>query len=232
MAVFTCPQCGHSQAVDDKHVGKSGACPKCKSQGVIREAPAVTAATLESSTEMRTRRSAGGTVGVYHRAYGGEITEPFVRGPLNLEWLVIDDPRLPVMFTDVFGVRAVGEVAPDRFWYQTYFELKGTRETIAAIEVRFLTFNVWGDHVHTLSTSSIKAMSANEEAQKFVSSWYLGSKAEGEEHFGSIGYVARVRPMEGVVLHADSAFVLREAQRLSEKCTEEDLEPKALQKER
>jgi hypothetical protein len=36
MALFTCSQCGHTQAVEDKkYIGKTATCPKCKTQGMV-----------------------------------------------------------------------------------------------------------------------------------------------------------------------------------------------------
>jgi hypothetical protein len=42
MAVFNCSECGYSQAVDDKYLGKSGLCPKCKAQSIVESAPLIT----------------------------------------------------------------------------------------------------------------------------------------------------------------------------------------------
>jgi hypothetical protein len=35
MADFECSSCGHFQLVDDKHIGRKTACPKCKTQGLV-----------------------------------------------------------------------------------------------------------------------------------------------------------------------------------------------------
>jgi hypothetical protein len=35
MADFECSSCGHFQLVDDKHIGRKAACPKCKTKGLV-----------------------------------------------------------------------------------------------------------------------------------------------------------------------------------------------------
>ena len=35
MVLFLCDACAHSQAVDDKHIGKKATCPKCKRTGLV-----------------------------------------------------------------------------------------------------------------------------------------------------------------------------------------------------
>ena len=55
MAVFTCPQCGHSQAVDDKHVGKNATCPKCKTQAVVQQAALIAEVSPTADESHRSR---------------------------------------------------------------------------------------------------------------------------------------------------------------------------------
>jgi len=179
---------------------------------------------------MSIRKADGGQAGFYLTQYGGGIGPPVTKARLNLEWIVVDDPRLPVAFASVQGVRAVREPLEEKYWYYAKFDVQLTEDSITAWESRFLTFNVWGDHVRTLSYTKVHVVNHNEMALA-SGSWYLGSKAEGEEHLASIGYIARVRTNEGKVLHADTELLLREAKRFSEKFTEEDLEPKSPKKE-
>lgn len=231
MAAFTCPACGHSQVVDDKHVGRNATCPKCKAQGVVGQSLAAANVTPEPHTEIRVRKIVGGWCGIYHLLYGGGLNPPESGTPLNLEWIVVDDPRLSLSFMDVCGVRVVGEVAPERYEYSAEFHLRATESAVVAAEVRFLTFNVWGSHVRTLSVSRVQEVAPDKTLYALVT-WHLGSKAEGEEHLASIGYVARVRTTDGTVIHADQEFILREARRYSETVAPEDLEPQSPRKEK
>ncbi len=224
MAVFTCPTCDHSQSVDDKHVGRNATCPKCKTQGVVGQSLAATNVTPEPHQEIRVRKGMGGRCGLYHLLSGRGVNPPESGTPLNLEWTVVDDPRLSLSFKDVCGVRVVGEVEPERYEYSAEFHLRTTESAVVAAEVRFLTFNVWGSHVRTLSVPRVQEVAPHKTLYALVT-WHLGFKTEGEEHLASIGYVARVRTADGTVINADQEFVLREARRYSETVAPEDLEP-------
>ena len=230
MAVFTCPQCGHSQTVDDKHVGKNATCPKCKTQGVVERLNAepvvssVTAAPNEPTTRHAQKKKT-------NRPFASETSS------LQMEWIVVDDPRLPVRLSGECGVmpsidggRMLALGGGEYFHYTGTLVFEVTLCAVQAFEVRLMLFNVWGSHVVTLSASEVRDLQVG-SSHKDNYSWQLWSVNEGNEHHASIAYVARVRTAEGQVLNADTDFVLREAQRFSEKCTVEDLEPKPVKKE-
>jgi len=227
MAVFACPQCAHAQVVDDDHIGKNATCPKCKTEGPVNKTVADDSLIEQHCSEMSIRKADNVQVGVSQMLHGGGLGPPDATSLLWLEWIIVDDPRLPVAFVRVEGVRAIRDTVKDRYWYYANFDLRLTEDSVTAWESRFLTFNVWGDHVRTLSYTNV-----NRNKMALASgSWYLGSETEGNMHIASIGYIARVRTREGKVLHADTEFILREAKRFSEKFTEEDLEPKSPKKE-
>jgi hypothetical protein len=235
MAVFTCPQCGHSQAVDDKHVGKSATCPKCKAQGVVQrlDAGSVVPPAGDNSGEPTVRHCAGRHMGVYY----GDDPELFrnTGSTLSHEWIVLDDPRMTVHFSDVCGVTPTWDIDGSNKYSRAYlytasYKLAAGDLALTAIEVRFLTFDVWGSHVATLSAAEIKDIAPHSQHTK-ESTWKLYSESEAWHHFASIGYVARVRSKDGNVINADAEAVLREAQRFTEKFTEADLEPTVRKKD-
>jgi hypothetical protein len=228
MAVFNCPNCGHSQAVEDTHLGKKATCPRCKTQGVVTNLsvePRVPDA--EAVNEPGVRQKSGYALGFYWSELPPFFTNK--ESSLQQQWLIIDEPRMAVRFVDVCGVVPTW-IAERTYAYTVSHSWQAGAISIAAVEFRFLTFNVWGEHVRTLVSSCIKDIGPrgvlNDTAQ-----WSLFSEAEGMEHFASIGYVARVRTADGKVLNADTNFLLREAQRFTEKFSEEDLEPKTPKKE-
>jgi hypothetical protein len=228
VAVFNCPQCGHAQAVDDKHIGRTATCPKCKTQGVVQAITAETIIPPASEKEPTTRH-----------AQQKKTNRPFANenSALLMEWIVVDDPRLPVGFSEVCGVmpsidarRMLDMGGGEYLHYTGMLAFQVNLCAVQAFEVRLMLFNVWGSHVGTLSASEVRDLQVGSR-HKDDYSWQLWSYNEGNEHHASIAYVARVRTAEGRVLNADTDFVLREAQRFSEKCTVEDLEPKAPKKE-
>jgi hypothetical protein len=90
--------------------------------------------------------------------------------------------------------------------------------------VRFLTFDVWGEHVRTLSFEQVEDMPANTR-KEFTGEWSLYSENEVEKHYASIAYIARVRLAGGRVVEAPTQLVLDEARKFSQKFTAAQLEP-------
>jgi hypothetical protein len=239
MAVFTCPQCGHSQAVEDKHIGKNATCPKCKTQSAVKnearpdspledspvEDPPMEDPPVDMPTERRVRSRDGGLAGVFWGL--GPVHDYHPGSSITLEWIVADDPALKLYFPDVCGPKAVRKDRQTMFTAEVEVQCLDAR--LSAIDIHFLLFSVWGKHLTTLSGRKIRDFQPNERYKESMS-WYA-SDVHADEYLASIGYVARVRTSEGLVVQADQEFILREAQRFSEKFTEEDLEPKSPKKE-
>jgi len=229
MAVFDCADCGHSQIVDDKHIGKTATCPQCRARGTVAEAMESTVpSSAEFAAEPTVRKREGEPLGI-----GGLLQNK--ESSLTQEWVVIDEPRMTVRFLDVCGVTTKYDKARSSEYSQSYLYtvqhqwISGSTP-LSAIEFRFLTFNVWGSHVRTLCASNIKDYRTDTKYWE-DSQWRLFSDHEAWEHFASIGYVARVRTSQGKVIEADTDLILREAKRFTEKFTEANLEPKTPKKD-
>jgi hypothetical protein len=143
------------------------------------------------------------------------------------EWLALHDPAMPA---DLIGTPGVTTVfVPDRlrgeYQYQAKVPLQA-KKALAAVEVRFLVFDVWGQHVRTLLADEITDIPAG-STKELVPEWRLYSESECSKHYASIAYISRIRTADGIVLDADPAPVVREAQKFSKKFTAADLEPKA-----
>lgn len=230
MAVFTCPQCGHAQAVDDKHIGRSATCPKCKTQGSVEKliAEQVVTPNADAGEESRVRRGHGRRVGIDKLVDNDEST-------LRHEWIVIDDPRMTVRFEKICGITPTWDIKNSTeyhraYLYESQYSWLAGAVKLSAVEFRFLTFDVWGDHVRTLCASTIKDVAPQTQHNE-ANKWSLFSEVEAWDHCASIGYVSRVRTAEGKLITADNEMILREAQRFTEKFTEADLEPKAPKKD-
>ena len=229
MGVFNCPQCGHAQVVDDKHSGKSAACPKCKTQGFVEKEVSLASVAkdvpADMPTERRVRSLDGGPAGIL---WGLGPAHDYLPGSsITLEWIVADDPAVKLYFTEVCGPKAVHKDRQTTITAE--LEVRCLDAKLSAIDIHFLLFSVWGEHLTTLSGEKIRDFQPN-ELYKENMSWNI-SNVYADAYLGSIGYVARVRTSEGLVIQADQEFILREAKRFSEKFTEEDLEPKSPKKE-
>jgi len=152
------------------------------------------------------------------------------KSKLFREWIILDDPRLPLGF-DVAktqglntGKKYNGHSFDWLFKNRTYLVVRS--EAITAFEIRHLTFDVWGNHFRTLTGTEI-ADHAVASAIQLDHTWNLYSDSEAWDFYASITYVARVRTAAGKVIEAETDVVLREARRFSEKFTVEQLEPSA-----
>ena len=228
MAVFTCPQCGHSQAVDDKHVGKTATCPKCKTQAGVT--PPVDSTPDFTPVDEPLRRMTGGRagpLGIRCEGWLDHARHINKASHLGVDWWCVVDEAMPVRFAKPCGV-IVHNIAKDyplELVYRANPRVQCHDESITACEIRFMTFDVWGEHTCTLSGTVIADLKAGED-NSCTWQWNLFSQAEGEEYSASLGFVSRVRLASGAVRNADPHFILREAKRFSEKFTENDLEPR------
>lgn len=93
---------------------------------------------------------------------------------------------------------------------------------MTAIHVTFLLFDLWGEHLTSLGFTEILDLKAGQKAP-FSAQWNLHSEHDCSAYYASIAYVSRVRTADGRVLRADTAAVLKEARRFSEKFSEEKL---------
>ena len=150
---------------------------------------------------------------------------------LNREWIALHDSALPVDLEGTPGVRTVYKSKKYRgeYRYRADFTLL-TRAAVRAVQVRFLTFDVWGNHGQTLSFEEVIDIPAD-SSMEFSGEWSLYSEADVARHYASIAYVASVRLADGSVLFADTEPVLAEARKFFARFTAADLDPKEVRKD-
>lgn len=230
MALFTCPQCGHSQAVEDKHVGKSATCPKCKTQAPVKAGSFPVEVPAMASTDVKARNIVHTTLGhLGIRCDSWMDSERHINkaSSLRIEALTVIDESLPIRFAEPCGlvVHNTANDYPLNLIYQGAVILRCCDEPVTAFETRHMTFNVWGEHVSTLRSSEVRNLEPGKRI-RLEPAWYLYSESDANEFSMSLNFVSRVRLASGTLRVADTAFVLREAQRIAEKVTESDLEPR------
>ncbi len=169
--------------------------------------------------------SAGATV---TRADGGSITTNLGLGiavaknsSLRREWIAVHFRVIPV---DLEGTPGVTTLYANGYRYRSRFRVT-VKDSIRAVQVNFLTFDIWGNHVRTLSF--VEVGDASVGTRELIGEWNLYSENDVQAHYASIGYVARVRLADGRVMEAPTEPVLEEARKFSSKFTAADLEPKA-----
>ncbi len=226
MATFACLQCNHQQSVPDGYIGKRTKCPKCGESGTVKVGTELVTAEVVMPVSQE------GTVVL--RQPGGSIRTPLSRtiilnkeSSLEREFITVIDKSLPAGLTSCVGIITVYEPETDystgQYQYSASYAVKALAE-IRAFEVRFLIFNLWGKHVHTLTATEIADLSAGEMRQ-CDGKWDLFDENEACEHYASIAYLAKIRTASGQVLEADIEPIIAEAKHFSSKFTDADLEP-------
>lgn len=168
------------------------------------------------------------------KADGGSITTHLKYGlavakgsSLRREWIAINYADMPVTLQGTPGVTTVyvsREYSGD-FQYAAKLDIAAS-VNISAYEIRFLTFDVWGNHVRTLSMTGVEDIASGAK-KHLVGAWNVYSENEVEEHYASIAFVAKARLKDGRVVAAPIDVVVEEARKFSAKCAEKDVEPAA-----
>lgn len=168
------------------------------------------------------------------RGTGGSVTTNLGYGikvnpnsSLEREWITINDSLAPVALVGNVGVATVytAGVGYSNGGYNYRASVPVTvREDVAAIEVRFVVFNIWGEWVKTLTMTQVEDLAAG-TSKTFTPKWDLYSENEVEKHYASIGYVARVRTKTGRIFEANYLPVIEEARKLNSKFDPDWLDP-------
>jgi len=232
MAVFICSKCQHTQTVDDKYIGRPATCPKCKSHGVVEHGIPSASFQPPFDSGKSLVHANGGHLGIRCDSWMDSKRHINLDSSLRIDWWTVLDDTLPMRFSGPCGVRVNNhsDDYPLVLAYHATTRIVCHDVPVTSFEVRYMTFNVWGEHVRTLVACEIFDFDAGERGE-WQHKWGLFSENEADELCASLSFVSRVRLASGVVMNADLSFALREAQRISEKVTADDLEQKAPKKE-
>jgi hypothetical protein len=236
MAVFACQQCDHVQSVDNKHIGKTATCPKCKAQGMVdldsafKQAAPIFVPVEEKKPSVL--HVTAGPLGIRCDSWVDHERHINRASSLQVEWWTVVDENLPVRFDEATGLLIHNKARdyPLDLVYRADPVITCKEEPVVALEVKYMTFNVWGEHVSTLAAVRVRDMRP-EQGVEFDWSWHLFSETEAEEYCASLAFISRAKLATGGVAVANPDFVVREARRLCERVTEADLQPKPPQKD-
>ncbi|MCY3930488.1 MAG: hypothetical protein OXH70_02095 [Acidobacteria bacterium] len=151
---------------------------------------------------------------------------------LRRVWVTVHDPERMRVELDGdesgnTGVRTIYKPGDSRYargeyQYAVTASIRPVTEPISAVEVRYIVFDVWGNRIKTLSATEIVDLGPGGK-QIFEWNWRLFSENEASEYYASLGYVAQVRTASGVVLRANTDYILDRAREFSSEITETDL---------
>jgi hypothetical protein len=142
---------------------------------------------------------------------------------LQRRWFVINDPSCPVQLSGA-GISTVyqsSSIGGDYKYKATGSATAG--ETVTAFEVRYLLFDVWGEHTRTLSDTQVSDLGA-QIALKDTGSWAAWEN-DVSEVFTVVSFVARTRRPDGTVWQYDAASLLQQVEKIKVTLTEKELAP-------
>lgn len=163
-------------------------------------------------------RASGGSVGISRG-----LTTVSARSSLQLEWQMVTDSSLRIVFDEPVG--AAGIYDDPWYRYQANMKMRAIAP-VKAFEVRVLTFNAWGEFTGTLSFTQLEDLSAGQR-KSFDRVWGIFGESQLRAHLTSITYVANVMLGDGNIVSADPALVLKAAKAIQANITLQDLLPKA-----
>lgn len=114
---------------------------------------------------------------------------------LKREQTTINDASCPIQLSDV-GIET--SYASSSYSFKPIGSLL-TKEPIAAYEVIHLIYNIFGEHMRSLSNTEITDIDGQKEFSKY-SSWYA-SENNVSEYLICVSYVSNVRTKSGKLWH-------------------------------
>jgi len=172
-------------------------------------------AQIESDDGMlQVRQENGGSVAV--RTAGGTLNQD---SSLQRRWYIINDANSPVRleragvfprFDEREGVHyflPIGTVSP--------------KDAISAIEVRYLLFDIWGEHLRTFSVTKITDSSTHVDLQ--AGNRWPALETEASQLVSVFAFVTRVRATDGQTWTYNADRMLQRMQALGVNVGQKDL---------
>ena len=158
----------------------------------------------------------GGSV-VTNLGYGIQVNKG---SSLQRRWFVVNDDSCPMQLNGA-GINTTYRSSSD----YSYVPVGSAnfREATTAFEIRFLLFDVWGEHAETLDASKI-VDAQGEITLKDIGTW-RASENEVSGMFTVIAFVASVRKPDGTVWQYDAGSLLQQIAKIKVKLTEKELTP-------
>lgn len=140
------------------------------------------------------------------------------------EWITLHDSVLPADIEDSAGLKVVykagGTYSRGEYEYVGKFRLQ-VKEPLAALDVMFLTFDVWGTPLRGLRFGRVQDVEAG--FHDFDGAWSILDENEASAFYASIAYVSRVRTKSGRILEADNSDIAEEVKKFSTRFKVADL---------
>jgi hypothetical protein len=133
----------------------------------------------------------GGTV-TTDLGFGVKVNE---KSSLHRKWTVLNDPSCPIQLSNA-GIETV--------YRQSGFSFKAvcsarTSKPVQASEIRYLLYDVFGEHLQTLSTTQVRDFSPDVTYQLGGAVTWRASETEVSQLLTVVAFVAQVRGEDGKI---------------------------------
>ncbi len=139
------------------------------------------------------------------------------------EWVVVNDPELPVRIdaSKFFGI-TLHRTQDRGLAADVVIPLESSR-SITAISVHLVFLDLWNEVGRTFDLT--EAFDVAPGAEMLTGRWNINSQADAEAMRQLVVYVKQVRTEDGTIMSADMAPVLREIRKIAPNAVEADIRP-------
>lgn len=168
---------------------------------------------------LQVREEDGGSVAV--RTANGVLNQG---SSLKRTWYVIDDQKAPAGLDHAGVFPRLDE--KEKMQYIMPVGTVSPKQAISAVEVRYVLFDVWRQHLRTLSVTQLADSSTHVDFRG--SAMWVTLESEVSQLVTVVSFVARVRTAEGGVWTFDASRMVRQLQDLGLNVVPADLVPDEL----
>ena len=159
----------------------------------------------------------GGSV-VTELGYGVKVN---AQSTLMRTWIVVNDSGCPIQL----GRSGIKTVYGDREYNYIPEGSASANEKVTAIDIRFLLFDIFGNHIKTLACKQVKDIQRGMDIDlKNIGSW-RALENEITELLTVVNFVAQVRTSSGIIWEYDAKLIDEELLKNKLKVSKNILEP-------
>lgn len=162
-------------------------------------------------------------------ASGGSVTTDLSYGikvnknsSLQRTWLTFNDPSCPV---ELKGCGILTKYDDDRGYKYIPTGSLLAKESISALDIRFILYDVFGDHIKTLAGTEVTDVSANSSfSLETIGSWRAWEN-EVSELLTVVSFVAQIRTESGKIWRYNDKAISEELNKVRLKISTGVLDP-------
>ena len=139
-------------------------------------------------SQITSSKSDGGSV-VTNLSMGIKVNK---NSTLMRDYIVLNDAKCPIQLNSGFGITTT---YLQKYTFNAVGEFTAS-ETVLAYEIHSVLYNIFGEHIKTLSSTNVEDVPAG---QKQVSGQWYASENQVSEYLFCVSYVAKVRKANGTL---------------------------------